>query len=142
MSSLHALADYGNDRLIVFLIERGQAVAELEPEFLSDRLRGRCGFARVHCKTNRMLGGLRTEDDVHFMRRQGPEQPFGGPAVADLAASSQREEGQVAHRADALGQPIAIGWFARDERSARRWIEAVLDHDRDRFGDGRPDRAG
>src|SRR5207244_13113707 len=75
--------------------------SELEPEFLSDRLRGRCGFARVHCKTNRMLGGLRTEDDVHFMRRQGPEQPFGGPAVADLAASSQREEGQVAHRADA-----------------------------------------
>ena len=63
------------------------------------------------------------------------------PRTPVRAASPQREQGHVAHRADALGQPIAVGRLARDERAGRRGIEAVLDHDRDRFGDGRPDRA-
>jgi hypothetical protein len=30
--------------------------------------------------------------------------------------------------------------LTRDERAGRGWIEAVLDHDRDRFGDSRSDR--
>ena len=58
--SLHALADHGDDRLIGFPIERGEAVVKLEPEFLGDRLGG--GRRRRPCsRQNRSCARRRPE---------------------------------------------------------------------------------
>ena len=141
--AFHAVAHHGDDRLIGLRVERRQAVLQLEPEFLVDRLHRRAGLGVDHREANRMFRrGLRDEDDVHPPRCQRAEQPLGDPWNADHGQAAQGQQREAADRGNPLRGTLRIALRAGDERAGRARIEAVLDQNRNRFGDRRRNRRG
>ena len=111
--SLHPFANHGDDRLVRFLIERGQAVVEFEPEFLSDSVHGIGGFGPwapvLHCDS--AIGGF----DYVYYGHAGPanQLPVGthvgagqvmseiGPGIVGISTGPHLEIGF----ADGSGSP-------------------------------------
>ena len=114
--TLHAVADDGHDGLVRRMIEPRQLMLQLEAElplrsrrWPSPRRRGG-RRKQIVCSERR----LRNQDDVDAARRQRPEQPLRRARHADHARAAQREQRDVVHRADPLGdRRLAVG----------RWLE-------------------
>ena len=105
--ALHPLADDGENRLVGLVVDDHQPVADFVAELLLDRLDAARRVGAAHGKADRVLGrGLRDQDDVDALGRQGPEQPFRDPRHADHARAAQRQQRQAADRRDALGQRL------------------------------------
>ena len=119
---LHPVADDRHDRLVGRVIEPRQLLLQLEPELVLRSRRSPRPRPRLRTReADRVLGrGLRDQDDVDAPRRQRAEQPLGGARHADHARAAQRQQRDVADRADALGdQRLVVARCARNARARR-----------------------
>ena len=142
-SSLHAVADDGDDGLIRFLRQRRGARVELEAEFTRDRVARSSRLARPHRQRDRAFRRrLAEQHDADALRVQRATQPLRRAEDADRTRPLQCQQRHIVDRADACRGPAAGNRDLRDARTGRRRIEAVLDDDRDRLRDGRTNGGG